>query len=301
VVSEYGDWEYYAMNAGLNQDRWDDMLAEERSSRQLRSCGVERLMQQVTNIQEAHNDNFKTPAFADAYWVMFDYNRGYADNLEASGIMDIFRLPKPSYYFFQSQLPLDGPFGTPMVHIAGPVKKNGRGEVLIFSNCDEVEFWVDGKSLGRKGPLQDRISDHLAHPPFRFIMNEMEYRVLEAFGFVDGNQVTRSIQRNPGEPSALNIRVDLSGKSLQAACNDVVFVHACLVDSTETIIPENNIPVSFQVSGPAELIGDNPANLEAGIASILLRAGSKPGKITIRANLRDLDEVSFELESTGKN
>ena len=60
------------MNAGLDQDAWGDLKQEERSSRQLLSGGEARLLQQATNIQEAHNDNMNTPAFADGYWVMFD-------------------------------------------------------------------------------------------------------------------------------------------------------------------------------------------------------------------------------------
>ena len=94
IVSEYGDWEYYAMNAGLNQDTWGDLLQAERSSRQLLSDGEVRLQQQAANVTEAHDDNFNTPAVADGYWVMFDYNRGYADDLEASGLMNLERLPK---------------------------------------------------------------------------------------------------------------------------------------------------------------------------------------------------------------
>lgn len=103
IVSEYGDWEYYAMNAGFEQDKWQNMLQEDRCSRQSRASGEIRMLQQATNVQEAHNDNLSTHALADGYWVMYDYNRGYVNDLEESGIMNIFRLPKYAYYFYQSQ------------------------------------------------------------------------------------------------------------------------------------------------------------------------------------------------------
>ncbi len=87
IVSEYGDWEYFAMNAGFNQTAWADLKEADRSSRQFLGDGEKRLLQQAKNVAEAHNDNFTTPAFADGYWVMFDYARGYAKELESSGIM----------------------------------------------------------------------------------------------------------------------------------------------------------------------------------------------------------------------
>jgi beta-galactosidase len=39
VVSEYGDWEYFAQNAGLEQEKWNDLRPAQRNSRQLRGAG----------------------------------------------------------------------------------------------------------------------------------------------------------------------------------------------------------------------------------------------------------------------
>ena len=173
VVSEYGDWEYFAQNAGFNQDAWEDLAEVARTSRQLLSHGEARLLQQAVNIQEAHNDNLATPAFADGYWVMFDYNRGYADDLEASGLMSIERLAKPAWFFFRSQrdaeqvstLYSSGPF----VHIASEWHVNSPRSVRVFSNGDEVELFLNGISLGRQIADSDRISRNLRHPPFTFV------------------------------------------------------------------------------------------------------------------------------------
>ena len=90
------------MNAGLNQDGWQNLTPAESNSRQLRWQGERALLQQAANFQEAHNDNRGTIAFADGLWVMYDYNRGYSPDIESSGCMDIFRLPKFSYHFFSS-------------------------------------------------------------------------------------------------------------------------------------------------------------------------------------------------------
>jgi len=295
VVSEYGDWEYYAMNAGLNQDTWDDLIQEERSSRQLRGHGPMRLLQQAKNIQEAHNDNFSTPAFADGYWVMFDYNRGYADDLEASGIMDIFRIPKPSFYFFQSQRSASDPFGKPMVHIANTLPDKS-GEIRIFSNCDEVELILNGISAGRQWPDQDQFSVKLAHPPFTFNAASFDLGELKARAYLNGELAAETVQHAPGEASGIILRADLGGRDLKSDSEDLIFLYASVVDDKGTVIPDPDWEISFTLVGEARIIGPNPASTEAGIATVLLKAGKMPGLLEINASSGDLSSGSIQLK-----
>jgi beta-galactosidase len=290
LVSEYGDWEYYAGNAGLNQEQWQDLAKAERNSRQRRGDGEVRLLQQATNLQEAHNENRSTKAFADGYWVMFDYNRGYAPDHEASGIMDIFRLPKFSYYFFQSQRDpeetLPGGVGGPMVFVATWWTNDSPRDVRVFSNCDEVELRLNGRSLGRRAPDQNRMTSHLPHPPFTFRIERFEAGELKAVGFRRGVPLAEHIVRTPGEPERIEVTLDLSGREF-ARGGDMVFAHARLVDGAGTVVPTANLPVTFEVDGDAQLIGENPIVAEAGIASVLVKSGHGGRELRLRARAEE--------------
>lgn len=279
-VSEYGDWEYYAMNAGLNQDSWGNLLQVERSSRQLRNAGEKALLQQATNIQEAHNDNLNTPAFADGYWAMFDYNRGYADDLEASGIMDLFRIPKPSYYFYQSQRDAKHPQGKPMIHIANQWKKDSPLDIRIFSNCDKVELFLNDKSLGVQKPDQNRISNNLKHPPFTFAIPKFIQGRLEAKGFINDKEVANHIVKTPEFPEEILLEIDEVG--YKTSKNDIVFLYAKIVDKNGTLLTDFMDKVVFSVEGSCEIIGKNPVAFEAGIASVLLKTNDSLESLKIK-------------------
>ncbi len=301
LIAEYGDWEYYAQNAGFHQTEFKNLKPSDRSSRQSRGDGQERMAQQALNFQEAHNDNLNGPAIGDANWLMYDYNRGYSPDLETSGIMDIFRLPKFSYYFYKSQAGPDtnkaAIFGKPMIYIANFWSDPQFRRVTVYSNCDEVALYLNNRLIAKKKPDYNRVSNNLTHPPFTFILKKFRPGELKAVGYLDGEKVIKTVRRTPEKPQGIKMKVDFSGRKLKAGCKDVVFVHAEIVDKNGTIIPGSDTQVSFSVNGDAKLIGQNPIHAEAGIASILLQTGNHPGMITVNAHAKDLNNGVIKIIS----
>jgi len=272
LVSEYGDWEYYAQNAGLQQEGWKDLAPDNANSRQLRWHGEARLLQQATNFQEAHNDNVKTIAFADGLWVMFDYNRGYAPDIESSGCMDLFRLPKFAVPFFQSQRP---PAEGPMVFIATYWTPDSSPSVRVFSNCDEVALRLNGRTIERRKPDTDRISTNLAHPPFTFRLDRFQPGMLEAIGYLGGRAASRHVVRTPGAVERLDLWLDEGGRPFAMDGKDVAFLRAELRDAGGTTVPDAWENVFFGSIGEISLVGANPFSSEAGIATVLVQTEAR--------------------------
>ena len=287
LVSEYGDWEYYAQNAGFNQSGWRNLKEEERSSRQLLAQGERRLLQQAANVQEAHNDNLATQAFADGYWVMFDYNRGYADDLEASGLMSIDRIAKPAYHFFRSQRDADEKSelfeSGPMVHIASEWTPASSLAVRVFSNCEAVELILNGETVAKQEPDRDRTSEFLRHPPFTFEVSEFVPGTLEAVGYIDGQEVVRDTVATPG--SAVGVKVELATQGIPPTSRDLLFAHARIVDSAGVRVPVTGRMVRFTTDQGLEIVGSSEVASENGFAAVLLRVTDAERKLEVVADL----------------
>ncbi|MBE6339262.1 MAG: glycoside hydrolase family 2 protein [Bacteroidales bacterium] len=297
IVSEYGDWEYYAQNAGFNQEGWQDLMQEERTSRQARNSGDKRLLQQARNIEEAHNDNRLTHAFADGYWVMFDYNRGYSPDLETSGIADIFRLPKPAYHFFASQRGVNK--SEPMLYIANALTDNNIKEIRIFSNCDSISVKADGKLLTQASTTMTQV----AHPSISFYADEAP-ELIEAWGYIGGKEVVRQERRKPQSPEKLTIDVALNDIALKAAKNDAVFVYTYVTDANSTVVTTADMPITLRIAtGDATFVTENGYCKEitvkpaAGIAPALLQAGRTASEITIEAEADGLQTTRKDITS----
>jgi len=76
---------------------------------------------------------------------MFDYNRGYAEDLEAFGPMTLDRVPKFSYYFFRAQRDAGAE-----VFIENYWQPDSNTDVRVYGNVEQVELLLNGHGVGRQ-------------------------------------------------------------------------------------------------------------------------------------------------------
>ncbi len=309
----------------------------ESTSRHVRGDGETAMLQQAWNFQWCHNqswaswENPHAKFQGDATWCMFDYNRGYYPKQEQSGMMDIFRLPKYVYHFFQSQrdpafLRPDMESG-PLVFIANEwTPRPSPAKVVVYSNCEEIELSVNGKIIRRQKPdsgPDTRYSEwnadiakttgnnydntgghpfdggnakHLDHAPFTFFNVPYTPGSLKAVGYIAGKPAAEYTVRTPEKPTALKLEFDTRRNPLTADGADAIFVRANIVDAHGTIVPFNTLPsLQFTVKGAARLIGTTPIHVEAGVASVLLQARTEPGPVTVTASADGLQGATATI------
>jgi beta-galactosidase len=268
----------------------------------LRGDGEVRLLQQALNFQEAHNDNLTTPAFADGIWVMFDYNRGYAPDIESSGVMDIFRLPKFSCWFFRSQRdPTEIVGGQPVgptIFIANYWTTNSPRDVRVFSNCEEVALHLNGKLIERRRPDTSRFATHLKHAPFTFNLDHFEPGTLHAIAYISGREVATHQVKTPAEPAEMKMRFDLSGRPFAAAGKDAIFCHVEFRDTDGVSVPAADARVFFGTTGSARIVGAASVRVEAGIATALLESDTAKPICTVYALSLVNDHGRIRIVST---
>lgn len=276
VVAEYGDWEYYASNEGFDQKKGLGLLDADKNSRVLRREGERPMLQQAANFAEALEDTLASPALTDGLWSMFDYPRGYEPARAACGVMDVFRLPKFSYFFYQSQrwpyLDEMGRVEDLTIYIASHWTPQSSLNITVFSNAEYVELFLNDELLGQM-MLSSR---DLPHAPFHYTMDRFIPGTLRAVAYISGKTVGEHRVTTPDTPAKVSILPDTCGLA-PADAQDLFFVHLRLEDAQGNLCVDSH-PVEAQLKTSSELFVVSPKTVltEAGIASFLVRKEQGP-------------------------
>lgn len=236
-------------------------------------------------------------------WCAFDYNThrefGSGDRICYHGVMDMFRLPKFAAYFYESQI---SPSVRPVLRAATTWTRGDRSEggidpLVVFSNCDEIEVFTGGEQVGRYTP--DRASfPNLPHPPYQ-IHNLMplgqpeRFKDLRLVGYVNGQAVEEQIIASSNLPHHLVLETD--DAELKADGADMTRLVFSIVDGYGNRLPYTNQVVTFEIDGPADLIGENPFALMGGQAALYVKALHEPGEVTITAKTMRLPDAITSL------
>ena len=257
-----------------------------------------------------------------AYWGAIDYlgeSMGWPIKGWNQGVFDLSLQPKPDAYFVKSMFTDE-----PTVHIgvieksggniqwnginvsAGKLSENWNREageqvsLYTYTNGDEVELFLNGKSLGVKKNSNDpklraRIKwDNIAYAP----------GTLVAVAKKNGKVVARHQIETTGEAVALKLVPDM--ETWHADGKDLMHVRIYAVDKKgRRVLNMKDAKafdkLTFQVKGDANIVAvDNgniasdelhigkiqleksiQRNLFQGSALVILRAGDKPGKIEL--------------------
>ena len=257
-----------------------------------------------------------------AYWGAIDYlgeSMGWPIKGWNQGVFDLSLQPKPDAYFVKSMFTDE-----PTVHI-GVIEKSGgniqwnginvsagklsenwnreAGELVslyTYTNGDEVELFLNGKSLGVKKNSNDpklraRIKwDNIAYAP----------GVLLAVARKNGKVVARHQIETTGEAVALKLVPDM--ETWHADGKDLMHVRIYAVDKKgRRVLNVKDAKafdkLTFTVKGDANIVAVDNGNISSnelhigktqleksiqrnlfqGSALVILRAGDKPGKIEL--------------------
>ncbi|MBT9188883.1 beta-galactosidase GalB [Zobellia russellii] len=223
--------------------------------------------------------------------------------------VDLCGFPKDRYYLYQSQWTTE-----PMVHVLPHWNWEGKeGEeipVFAYTNCDEVELIVNGKSLGRKVKGVDTTDIPAEFRGFEKGMYTSKYRLswkvpfqpgsLRVIGYKDGKAVAEKIINTAKKASKIRLTADRS--QISADGKDLSFIKVDITDADGNLVPLADNQVQFTVEGPGILaaVGNgNSASLESfqdtkikafnGKCLLVIKSTEAAGNITVSATSNGLE------------
>jgi beta-galactosidase len=224
------------------------------------------------------------------------------------GIVDLAGFPKDRFYLYQSQWTT-----APMVHLLPHWNWAGReGQpipVMAYTNAEEVELVLNGRSLGRrrKGaetveiPVGRKVSDDLRFQSKYRLMWQVPYApgTLKAIAYSGGQAVASDEVRTAGRAARVVMAPDRS--RIHADGEDLSFLTVRIEDAEGNIVPDASDRLRFAVTGAGRIAAvdnGNAASLEP-FQGGERKAFSGMALLVVRSKRDEKGEIQVTAAATG--
>ncbi|MBV9963534.1 MAG: DUF4982 domain-containing protein [Parafilimonas sp.] len=180
-------------------------------------------------------------------------------------------------------------------------KEDSVFEVNVYSSCDQVELFLNGKSLGKKST--NRLTKFMAVYNVPYKTGE-----LKAIGYSNGKQVNTAVLKTADESTQIKLSADRN--SINADNEDLSYVTVELLDANGVRNPKAENLINFTIEGEGTIAGvgnANPISLESyqqpmrkawqGRCMVVIKSTHKAGKIILKASSDGLQTSTIELNS----
>ena len=177
--------------------------------------------------------------------------------------------------------------------------ENSTMEINVYSSCDEVELFLNNKSLGRK--RTNRSTKFMAIWNIPYSAGE-----LKAIGYSGSKVINTKILRTASAASRINLSADRN--VIIADGQDLSYITVQLTDENNIHHPKADNEIRFEIEGPATLVAvgnANPMSLESyqqpirkawqGKCLVIIKSKNKPGKIILKAKADGLKETNITI------
>lgn len=187
-------------------------------------------------------------------WTGFDYlgeptPYGWPSRSSYFGVVDLAGFPKDAYWMYQSEWTDET-----VLHLF-PHWNWKPGETIdvwaYYSNADEVELFLNGRSLGRSRKEGGKLRAEWLRVPY-------EPGAIEAVSYRDGREVARDRRETTGPAEGLRLTADR--QTIAADGYDLSYVTVDAVDAEGRAVPVADGMLRFSVAGAGELAGVDNGN-----------------------------------------
>jgi len=235
-------------------------------------------------------------------WTGFDYRGeptpfGWPCVSSQFGILDTCGFPKDGAYYYRAWWRDE-----PAIHLAPhwnwPGREGQQIDVRCFSNCGEVELFLNGRSLGRK-PMS-----RYSHLDWQVVYAP---GTLSARGYNGGREVISTGVVTTG--AAARVRLTPDRPTLRADGEDAAVVTVAIEDAAGRVVPVADNEVVFTVSANGRILGvgnGNPSSHEPdranrrhvfnGLAQVIIQTTTQPGPLVLTAESPGLAPASLTLD-----